>query len=695
MMAGAEGDLQQRHRLTEDDDAYRVPAIWAEGPVKSPYRKMTDKICLILFLLTLAAIISISVYGWVRGDERDVRRVYDSSGNACGIGRAADYPYLYFQTFTAPLVTVCVKECPKIDYDVINTSAAGAGLAPITTPAPLNTTVIKVSTQIYNVSDAGVRPIRNKTTTLNVKDLADYDPKWAGSAFSLQHWNKYLTNYKIECLLNNEVKSCKHNPPNFYVYDSFPVLHAMCLPANVYDDQFAEKYALLIMKNNIADLNEAKPIFWTVALSAIAMSAVFLLLLAFVPGIVTWILLIAVGLGFLSLGIVTAMGAAAVDHAENRVPDRPIAESEFNLNTLLALSKMVLIIISVFSFIFSLMTFYFIISYRKYIRIAMSFIQLSAKFAFTKFSLLILALITALLHILLIIWAIKVVMKLSATGTRIRPESFRQSPFVTYDRTAWQDFLIAVFIFGVYWLFIVLNNFADFVTASATADHYWKQDTSIFSLLILGLSKHLGSIAWSIILLPLYIIKLIFCWMDWLLRSDKPNIVQKTARMVLCPCCWLYEKLVSSVSEEYLAITYFGSEDFGQANRRVRHLNESHRDVSDTISTIGNFVSTAGKLLIAFAAGSIGYSMLRNSAEYRTRIYNGDLVITICTIIGLNISSILLGLFNMAFQTMLLCYLIESDLGRGRETGIVYSPPQLNKVITEIHTEKVTIYEAI
>lgn len=695
MMAGAEGDLQQRHRLTEDDNAYRVPAIWAEGPVKSPYRKMTDKLCLILFLLILATTIAISIYALVKGDERDVRRVYDSSGNACGIGRAANYPYLYFQTFTAPLVTVCVKECPKIDYSVINPSVTGLGVSTNTTAAAPNTTVIKVSTQIYNVSDAGIRPIRNATTTLNVKDLAEYDPKWSSGVFTKQQWTQYLANYKLECLLNNQVHSCKHNPPNFYVYDSFPVLNSICLPANVYNDQFAEKYAILLMKNNVVDLYEARPIFWTVAFVTVGMSIAFLLLLAFVPGVVTWVLLITVGLGFLGLGIFTALGAAAVDNAEDRIVDRHSVESEFNLNTLLKLSKTVLIIISVFSFIFSLITFYFIISYRKYIKIAMSFIQLSAQFAFTKFSLMIIALVTALIQVLLIIWATKTVMKLSATGIRVHPESYRQSPFVTYERTAWQDFLIILFIFGVYWLFIVLNNLNDFVTAAATADHYWKHENSVFTLLFLGVSKHLGSIAWSIILLPLYLVKLAFGWIDWLIRSDKPNFVQKTARVVLCPCCWIYEKLVSSVSEDYLAITYFGSEDFGQANRRVRHLNENYRDVSDTISTIGHFVTICGKLLIAFAAGAIGYSMLRNSAYYRTHIYNGDLVIAMCVIIGLIISTIFLDLFNMAYQTMLICYLIEYDLGRGRETGIMYSPPQLNKVITEIHTEKVTIYEAI
>lgn len=41
----------------------------------------------------------------------------DSHGNFCGMGELEDYPYLYFLNFQLPLTTVCVKECPKFDYN--------------------------------------------------------------------------------------------------------------------------------------------------------------------------------------------------------------------------------------------------------------------------------------------------------------------------------------------------------------------------------------------------------------------------------------------------------------------------------------------------------------------------------------------------------------------------------------------------
>jgi hypothetical protein len=40
----------------------------------------------------------------------------DSKGRFCGEGELEDYPYLYLLNFDFPLKSVCVKECPNLDY---------------------------------------------------------------------------------------------------------------------------------------------------------------------------------------------------------------------------------------------------------------------------------------------------------------------------------------------------------------------------------------------------------------------------------------------------------------------------------------------------------------------------------------------------------------------------------------------------
>ena len=77
--------------------------------------------------------------------------------------------------------------------------------------------------------------------------------------------------------------------------------------------------------------------------------------------------------------------------------------------------------------------------------------------------------------------------------------------------------------FGMYWLIITLNNFNDFVCAAVTVNYYFKTDIKNIRIFCHSLGHNVGSIAWSIVLLPTMLIKLIFGAFDYLLTSDNPN----------------------------------------------------------------------------------------------------------------------------------------------------------------------------
>ncbi len=95
------------------------------------------------------------------------------------------------------------------------------------------------------------------------------------------------------------------------------------------------------------------------------------------------------------------------------------------------------------------------------------------------------------------------------------------NPFVHYKVNAWNRFLIVAHCFGTYWLIIVLNNFNDFVCAAIVVNNYFNtktvQEISNINILCHCLSHHVGSIAWSVILVPVLAIKLIFGIFDYLL----------------------------------------------------------------------------------------------------------------------------------------------------------------------------------
>jgi hypothetical protein len=59
------------------------------------------------------------IWGFTNSNADDYKKIYDSSGNACGFDKTKDYPVLYVQNFSSPYKTVCIKQCLHFDYNAI------------------------------------------------------------------------------------------------------------------------------------------------------------------------------------------------------------------------------------------------------------------------------------------------------------------------------------------------------------------------------------------------------------------------------------------------------------------------------------------------------------------------------------------------------------------------------------------------
>lgn len=86
-------------------------------------------------------------------------------------------------------------------------------------------------------------------------------------------------------------------------------------------------------------------------------------------------------------------------------------------------------------------------------------------------------------------------------------------------------FFIILHFFGMYWLIITLNNFNDFVCAAITVNYYFKTDIKNIRIFCHSLGHNVGSVAWSIVLLPTLLVKLVFGAFDYCLTSDNPNAI--------------------------------------------------------------------------------------------------------------------------------------------------------------------------
>lgn len=85
-------------------------------------RSLTDILCCIIFLAATGFSIFLAVYGFSKGNLSNIMQPYDSSGNPCGVGEAADFKFLYLTSVNPTKWTdlnACVKKCPETEEEEI------------------------------------------------------------------------------------------------------------------------------------------------------------------------------------------------------------------------------------------------------------------------------------------------------------------------------------------------------------------------------------------------------------------------------------------------------------------------------------------------------------------------------------------------------------------------------------------------
>lgn len=222
-------------------------------------------------------------------------------------------------------------------------------------------------------------------------------------------------------------------------------------------------------------------------------------------------------------------------------------------------------------------------------------------------------------------------------------------------------------IFGTYWVFIFLNNFNDYVTTAITLNYFFQNDdvSEISNIRIFChvLTHNIGTIAWSIILLPTLILKTIFGVFDNML-SGRQGGFARCVDAILCPCCWCYESFVDRFDENYFATSYLGSENFWTATTRIYYLKEKYgqRDEVSRAGTIGLLINFVSKIFISFFTLWCGKMIYDSKLEMQQNIDYPGVIFFFVFLIGFIVGSLFINIFATTYDTLLTCYLIQQNL---------------------------------
>lgn len=649
----------RKKRVDSLGEKYQIPEFWGDKlPVK--IRKCTDICCLIIFVIVVVLMFITTIIILTSTNPTDLYKLYDSSGNDCGVGDAKDYPLLYMQTFKSPYKSVCVKSCPSYDYNQMKYNATGALSRPVHEgeDSDYSRAYIKASStlgfEVFDQSFAG------KSSTHSIKmdnaEIFGFDSGFANSFYTAAGWESYLSRMHVDCFPNQEFANCEYKKNTFWVYDSYPVLGLMCAPLHPKPALFFYKISSKINHGMIGDLLDSKWLFLYTGLIAILVSIVFLALTQFCGKFIVWIIGIATALLFILLGI----GVFVTYHHDGPLHDKANHLKIKYLSFLLA-HKILFHFLAVVFILIGIYIIYVLISKRKDINLALPLLEIAAKSSLRNFLLIFVGFMVIVLQALFILVELYVILRLFTMGKE-QNDREHGSPFVDYDLGFVSIMLLILHVFGSYWVLVWLNNFNDFINSAVTVNYYFGTKLNNLNIFCHSLGHNAGSVAWTIVILPTLIIKTVFWPFKWCFTTEHPNKLQKKVNSSCNGCCVCYEYLFDSICENYMAITYMGSENFLIATRRYFFLTQKYLAEHQTVSFLGFLYSILARCGIAILSGYFGILIYRSNQELQQNVKYVGIVFMILFVISFFIASLFINLLSTAYDTVLICYLAEFNL---------------------------------
>lgn len=275
-----------------------------------------------------------------------------------------------------------------------------------------------------------------------------------------------------------------------------------------------------------------------------------------------------------------------------------------------------------------------------------------------------------------------VIAKLYTCGTE--KENTNGFPFAQYEIDWFVYFLMFLYVFGTYWLMLVINNFNDFLTAAITANFYYKTMLPNWRVFFHTLNNNIGSIAYSIVLLPVMILKVPIGWLDWKIDTKNPNCLQKCLKVMFAPCFWCYDKVLDRVDSNYEAMTYMSSEGLCKSSNRLYYLNAKYMDKTSTLRLVSRFYDMLAKTFLAFVGTLIFYVAYKLNIKYQQNITNVLLLFVVCIFACYIIGAMFINLFSTTFDTILVCFQIELNVHENYGTEVKNCPQELLDSINNI-----------
>ncbi|CAI9716384.1 Hypothetical predicted protein [Octopus vulgaris] len=682
------------------------------GPVKS--RNCTDVFCCILFVICVASMIGVSVFGFIHGDPRRLLYPTDSKGNICGYGEFVDRPKLVFfdlltcskmgrdvESLGCPTPQVCVKECPTENYVYLESAQEEKA----------NRNKILQKERERLICKYGVDRM-----TRNIQDLVSQGLCTAYYVKSISVAHRCIPAvFKSNSMY--DVLQSGNSTVKLMSKDGDKITPNALAEATRYLIEFHkfQEYGEMIF----SDIKNSWLLIVVCFLIAVLISLVWVILLRCIAAVLVWVTLIAFFalLGFVIYYTFNTYVELKNSGKENDFGLTPAFAGNFEYYLGLEQTWLAAGIICSVIFVVCLLLLIFV---AKKLCLAIELIKEASRASTAMIFTFIWPFVPFLLEAGILFYWITSAIYLATMG---RPETYRNvvnishgmknlsrihcnnhngkfvedmCDFVHYGDSKYAVAFEVFLLFMVFWLISFVTALNQMVLSGAFATYYWsynkKMDIPTFPILASfgrAIRYHLGSLAFgSLIVAIVKFIRVILEFISYKLRNSHNKVARFMLKCFSC-CFWCLENFLKFLNKNaYIQIAIHGK-SFCVAAKKAFALimrNPLNTVIMDKVTDLILFLS---KLMVTAAVAFIAIAVLQhdpNLSDIQPGYLTQDKPFSILSLSVIVIGSYFIAdcffcVYEMAVDTIFLCFTEDTERNDGSPDRPYYMSTQLMKIL--------------
>lgn len=267
--------------------------------------------------------------------------------------------------------------------------------------------------------------------------------------------------------------------------------------------------------------------------------------------------------------------------------------------------------------------------------------------------------------------------------------------FVQYEKLQIVPYLHAYNIFAMFWSLFFLSAMGEMVLAGAFSSWYWTFDksknlppTPLTTSMSRALRYHMGTLAFGSLLIA--IVRMIRVTLEYIYKKCKRKPGSQVARAILCccRCCmWCLEKFMRFINRNAYIMTATYGTNFCKSAKDAFLLIMRNVLRVIAVDAVCDFLLFLGKAVITIGITVASFFFLDHRIpiegidKFVPETHYSWLPVVTIAVGCFFISSLFFSVYNMAVDTLFLCFLEDLERNDGSEERPYYMSKDMMKIL--------------